>query len=60
LSRKVSSRPFTGGDPGLRGLKNLSPQKWVVNTADVELERSVTLAVDSMVQFGGTVGVFKL
>ena len=52
-------------NPGVWGLKNLSPRKWVASTPDgavkdVEPGRSVTLAVGTSIQFGETVGEVKL
>jgi hypothetical protein len=65
FSAPVAALTGHPSSPGLWGLKNLSPQKWVVSppggaVKDVEPGHSVTLAVGTRIQFGETVGEIKL
>jgi hypothetical protein len=65
FSEPVAAVTEHPSSPGVWGLKNLSPQKWVVTppgggVKDVEPGRSVTLAVGTRVQFGETVGEVRL
>jgi hypothetical protein len=51
--------------PGVWGLKNLSPDKWVISTPDgavkdVEPGRSATLAVGTKIRFGRAEGEIRV
>lgn len=52
-------------DPNIWGLRNLSPERWVVtavdgSTRDVEPGRSVTLAVGTKIHFGNAQGEIRI
>lgn len=52
-------------NPNIRGLKNLSPDKWFITAPDGSLkdvspEKSVTLAIGTKIQFGKIEGEIRV
>jgi len=65
FSRSIGVVVENPSNPGIWGLKNLSEEKWVVTTADGAVKdvvsgRSVTLAIGTRINFGGTEGEIRV
>jgi eukaryotic-like serine/threonine-protein kinase len=64
FSRPVAAVSQHPSDPSIWGLKNLSPEKWVISAADgmrdVAPGRSVTLALGTKIHFGHLEGEVRV